>query len=212
MASAARSSVGQASYDGWVDLDSDGDVDVVDVMRVAAAWDTRCPGTALRAGPANADAPTTAQPIVFIQPSRLLASPGAVVTATVAISGAENLGGYEFRLQFDPAVVSILDIQLGPFLGSTGNTVAPLGGMGTLLTDTLRFGAFSFGANPGPHGAGALAIVTMAVPGRGRGRIDLLEVQVVDKNALEQTLAGVAGGVVDSRLRAWLPVIVREWP
>jgi len=73
-----------------------------------------------------------------------------------------GLGGYQFKVLFDPNVIKYVSVQDGPFLISTGRSAAcynsfghdPLNGVVTYLCSTLG------PTPPGPEGSGFLAPIT----------------------------------------------------
>jgi hypothetical protein len=213
VASRWDTSSGQAGYDPWYDLDSDGDIDVADIVQVASAWSNQCPGGAAGSGKSPAQdvlVGALISPTVYIAPSPILAMPGDVITATVMVTQTHNLAGFEFHLHFTPAVLTITQITVGSLLGSTGNTVVPLGGISRMTSDTVPFGAFVYGHNAGPDGGGALAVISASVLSRGQGLLQLQKVQLVDRDSQVQPLAEVKDGSVDSRLKVWLSLVLRR--
>lgn len=109
-------------------------------------------------------------------------SPG--FTMSVVIEDVENLGAFQFDLVYDPAVVHITNVTLGPFPGSTGRTVIPMGPTINNTTGRTTFGAFSFGFTTGPSGSGVLAVVTLIPKGEDESPLNLENVQVTDINGL----------------------------
>ena len=123
-----------------------------------------------------------------------------VFEAEVWIDGASNLGGFEFTLAFNPLVVQVQDVQVGPFLGSTGRDTGPLGPVIDNGAGSLDFGGLSWGAADGAEGSGILALITLQMVGTGASTLDLSGTQVVDTQASSQSvnevdsiLSGLAG-------------------
>jgi hypothetical protein len=75
----------------------------------------------------------------------------------IVIENAVNLGAFELELTYDPSCVQLAGVILGPFLGSTGRSVADVGP--TFGTGSVTYGAYSWGTSPGPNGNGILATV-----------------------------------------------------
>jgi len=125
--------------------------------------------------------PTT---IVEIDPeSQQIPSPGDTTEVNVKVEDVINLGAFEFTLKYDGSIVKILqatDVQLGDFLGSTGRTVVPTGPEIDNDAGEMTFGAFTFGANPGPDGDGVLATITFTAQSEGDSLLDLTNVQVTN--------------------------------
>ncbi|UCC62973.1 MAG: hypothetical protein JSV36_19890 [Anaerolineae bacterium] len=118
-------------------------------------------------------------PTVSIDPPETFVSAGNPFAIDVAIADAVDLGAFEFDLVYDPTCVTATDATLGPFLGSTGRTVAELGP--EFDTGSVTYGAYSLGANPGPNGDGVLATVTFdAGPTTCDSALQLQNVSVTD--------------------------------
>ncbi len=99
-------------------------------------------------------------------------------TVTVAIDNVTNLGGFEFELAYNPAVVHVRDIHLGPFLGSSGRQVQPLGPEIDNQRGWAHFGGMSTGNAPGATGSGKLALITLLPRAEGESVLDLQEVKL----------------------------------
>jgi hypothetical protein len=77
-----------------------------------------------------------------------------------------GLGAFEFTIQFDPAVLEIVDVERGPALEDTGRTFDCL--QRSDESGSYSFGCVSFGiAPPGPQGTMTLATVTFLPVGPG---------------------------------------------
>jgi hypothetical protein len=120
---------------------------------------------------------------------------GQPFIVNVMIDGAVNLGAFQFDLIYDPAVVTVTDVALGPFVGSTGRTAQSVGPTIDNRVGTLAFGAFSFGSTAGPAGTGVLATIRFRAEGPGTSALGLQNVVVTDPMANAQP-ASVEGGVV----------------
>jgi hypothetical protein len=120
---------------------------------------------------------------------------GQPLIVDVMIGGAVNVGAFQFDLIYDPAVVTVTEVALGPFVGSTGRTAQPVGPTIDNRAGTLAFGAFSFGSTAGPAGTGVLATVRFRAEGPGTSALGLQNVVVTDPMANTQPVS-VEGGVV----------------
>lgn len=107
-------------------------------------------------------------------------------TEEIMIHGAKNLAGFRFDLGFDPDVVQVDDVALGPFLGSTGRTVGTPFEEIDNVTGMLTFEAFSTGTMDGPDGSGVLATVTFTALAKGDTALDLEGLRVFDPDANEE--------------------------
>jgi len=123
---------------------------------------------------------------VYFTPELYLETPGATFTVTIAIQGAVQLGGFQFDLIYDPAVLRADSAVMGAFLASTGRSVAAVGPEINQTTGMLRFGAFSFGSVPGPGGNGALTQVRFTAVANGATRLNLANVKIVESNLTPQ--------------------------
>jgi len=103
-----------------------------------------------------------------------------------------DLGAFQFDMAYDPAVVTVTGVALGPFLGSTGRTAQSLGSDIDNTVGSITFAAFSFGGKAGPQGMGVLAIVTLTAVGPGTSALNLQGVVVTDTlaNALPTSVQG----------------------
>jgi hypothetical protein len=115
------------------------------------------------------------------------------VFVDVYVTGAENLGGFEFSVDWDPAVLDFVDINNGPFLGSTGNTIncsSPTVGTGTLTFDCAAVLGIL-----GPTGDGTLATIEFSTVADGGTLIDLHSSVLTTLLLLQQPSTEVDGGV-----------------
>lgn len=220
VASRWGSEEGDPDYDPLYDLDHDGDIDIVDVALVAAAWGNTCdeetPAQALkvkgkaRAAGGEGSAATLATGL-RIEPASTQAAVGETLTLQVMIDEAVDLGGFEFRLDYDPAVLRADDATLGPFLGSTGRTTSPLGPEMDNDAGILTFGGLSFGDQPGPDGSGLLAEITFTVVGGGQSAVEFLDAQTTDSDGTPQGAPATRGGYVEvgEGVAVYLPLILK---
>lgn len=140
---------------------------------------TRTP-TPTPTAPANA----TLLGVVVTASSALVNQP---VTVTIAITNVANLGSFQFTLNYDPALVTVDTITLGPFPGSTGRAFLPTGPNINNTTGVATYGAFSLGSiPPGPNGNGVLAQVRLMPHAAGTAALHLSGVQV----------SNVPGGII----------------
>ncbi len=119
---------------------------------------------------------------------------GDYFTVDVRVDNVNNLGAYEFTLQFDPELIDYVTVTDGDFLGSTGRVVFcpnPITDVGT-----VRFGCVSSdGGTPGASGSGQLAQVVFQAVAPGTSPLDLPMVALADPWG-EEIYAAVAGGSV----------------
>lgn len=99
----------------------------------------------------------------------------------VMVTGADNLTGFQFDIDYDPAIVTIQnngDVTPGAWFKSTGNIVLPLGPDIDNTSGKLTYGAALLGANAGLSAAGAMAVITFTVTDRKAGTLYLNNVQI----------------------------------
>ena len=117
---------------------------------------------------------------VRIEPVESVVDAGETFTITVMIDEASDLSGFEFTLLFVTTTVTVDDVTLGNFLGSTGRSANPLGPIIDNQAGRGSFGAWTHGSAPGPDGTGELAIVSLTTQGVGISPLDLQNVIVLD--------------------------------
>ena len=138
----------------------------------------------------------------------------AQFTVNIQIDGATNLGAFEFEFDANPVVAgtTAADIHLGTFLGSTGRSTGELRLASSPLTPGRPlYGAYSYGAQPGPSGNGPLVSVTMQATGPGVSSLELGYLKVTTVSGEEVTATSVSGSVqVQAGMRPfYLPLIRR---
>jgi hypothetical protein len=132
---------------------------------------------------------------VRIDPAAVNVAPGHAFTVNVMVDGAVDLGAFQFDMIYDPTVVTVNAVELGPFLGSTGRTAQSIGTKVDNVAGIVTFGAFSFGSDAGPEGTGSLAAITLTAVGSGTSALNLQNVVVTDVRANTQSVS-VEGGTV----------------
>ena len=113
-------------------------------------------------------------PAIVLDPAslKLDATPGTAFTVDVLLQGVTDLGAFEFEVLVDPGFVEIVDIRLGPFLGSTQRPV-------TCREDIASQAIATFGCNstaptpPGPSGSGVIASIDFLLLGQSSGETTL---------------------------------------
>ena len=146
----------------------------------------------LLARPAGASYPVEAAllpPNVYVSPVSQYAVVGETFSAEIRVSDALDLGGFEFTLSYDPAVVTVTDIVVGGLISSTNRTVAEYGPLVDNSAGTASQIAFSYArpARAGPNGSGLLATVTLRAVAEGTSALTLTRAQLADTNAQSRT-------------------------
>ncbi len=97
----------------------------------------------------------------------------------IRVEDIENLGAYEWELTYDPAVLELVEVVNGSFLGSTGRPVFCLDPV--LDEGSVRLGCVTMGPEPpGPTGSGVLSVLTFSPVANGASPLDLSSVQLCD--------------------------------
>lgn len=135
---------------------------------------------------------SASQAIVAIEPAELVVEPGATFTIDVAVRDVSDLGAYEFRMRFDPAVVRVTNAEDGGFLEGSLVIVGP---DIDNQSGTLDFGALAVGAAQGAAGSGTLATLTLEAVGEGVIPLSVQDVLLVS-NAGEELSVTLEGGRV----------------
>jgi len=151
----------------------------------------------LQAG--SADSTVTVEvvrPQVRIEPVQTRVEPGDALTIDVIADHAVNLGGFEFALHFDPAILQIDDVALGTFLGGTGRAASAVGPAIDSEAGSVSFGGASLGAKPGPEGTGSLAQITLRAVGEGSSRLALSSVELRDTQGQVEPHSACTDGTV----------------
>lgn len=148
----------------------------------------------LLARPAEASYPVEAAllpPNVYVSPVSQNVVVGEAFSAEIRVSDALDLGGFEFTLSYDPAVVTVTNIVVGGLISSTNRTVAEYGPLVNNTAGTASQIAFSYAkpATAGPNGSGLLATVTLQAVAEGTSALTLTRAQLA--NTAAQSQAGL---------------------
>ena len=181
--------------------------------------------TGVHAAPATVARAAAVDPVIRFSPSSTTVDPAATFVLDVIVDNVVDLGGFEFTVSFNPAVVQVQGVTLGSFLGSTGRSATPLGPNMNNGSGLFTFGGFSFGAAGGPGGSGTIAQITLqAVGAGGSTALTFTEAQLTNTAAsLLLPLTMTPGAVTVSgptptptsplqRGRIYLPVLRKKVP
>lgn len=111
---------------------------------------------------------TQASPVATVTLQQVAFAPveGQTFSTDVIIANTRDLLGFQFDVNFDPALLAVEDIVLGPFLASTGRSAQPLGpDRRDEASGRVVYGGFTLGTpdQPGAEGGGVLATITWRV-------------------------------------------------
>ncbi len=163
-----------ADYDEADDLDNNGEIDIVDIMQVAGHWGDDCSANGFAAAGATM-APDASPALSLALPQAIKA--GQRFTAEARVADAADLGGFEFRLDFDPAMLQVEDVALADWLAGSGNTCQALSDVDNFV-GTVRIGGFCFGEQAGANGEGTIAQITFAAQAGGDAVLHLSNVRM----------------------------------
>lgn len=167
-----------------------------------------------------------ADPVIRLSPSSSTVDPGATFVIDVVVDNVVDLGGYDFTVTFNPAVVHVQNLALGPFLGSTGNQVAPLGPSIDNTVGKVTFGGFTMPPNaaPGPSGTGTVAHLTLQAMAAGSSALTFTKAVLTNTQATvlgpltmtpgSVTVSGATptGTPTSGPSRIYLPVLRKAMP
>jgi hypothetical protein len=134
--------------------------------------------------PVSCDGTTTAVCVQPVHQSVIVDGPGEPVSAGVVVSNVTNLGGFQFRLNFNPDVISFSSIDIGDFLGSTGRQVECVPPDVTSSSVTIACTTLGAAPPPGPDGSGVLAVVNFSAVANGTTALGLTNVKIVTVEAV----------------------------
>jgi hypothetical protein len=133
--------------------------------------------------------------VVCVQPASQSFFRGASATVNSAASNVGELGSFQFTLRFDPTIVSVADVTVGQFLGSTRRTVVCLEpsqppGYKEFVCSTLG------SSPPGPSGSGVLATLTLQGDRAGASSLTLEDVILATIEGVPHPAPALQGGSV----------------
>ncbi len=134
-----------ANYQARCDVNSDGYIDIYDIQLVASWWNKPLPSTQI----AKANSTKAKLQVIRTAPD----------VYELWIDGAEDLAAFE--LECSATGADLLRMELGEFLGRTGNMVIALPVSKDASRKTITLGAFSYGDFDGAGGRGKLAEILL---------------------------------------------------
>jgi len=168
--------------------DPDGDTLAVDV----------CGDASVTASPVPPAVPMSMSPAS----TTLQGLPGEMFTVDVDMADVTDLGGFEFAVEFDDAVLNVSDIREGPFLGSLGgDTVCIENGFAQSPSSSrATFACAVSGYNQAPDGSGTIAHVDFVVkaPFSGATALTLTDCEVADIDGFNIPVSQCAGAAAQS--------------
>ena len=118
----------------------------------------------------------------LVRPAEPPTSGGPPFAVSVVVDNVVDLGAFEFDLTYDPAALKFVDIQQGPFVGSSGREVRCL--RPRTEQGSVRLTCLTLGAKPdGPNSSGELAAVTFQPLAPGSSALRFARAIVTDAPA-----------------------------
>jgi hypothetical protein len=115
--------------------------------------------------------------------------------------GVSPVGSFDFKIQYNPQVLSFFGLAVGPFLSSTGRPIFCPPAVVDNLAGTVQFSCASSGATPaGPTGSGRLATLAFAPVATGTSPltfINTLNSPYSDEGGDAFTVYSFSNGSVD---------------
>jgi uncharacterized repeat protein (TIGR01451 family) len=137
--------------------------------------------------------------LVRVEPAVTTVENGETFRIYIMIYGAENLGGFQFTLNYDPNLIEVPKqtnpMILGDLIGSTGRTPIEVVNELEPVAGTISYAVITTGSSPGADGEGVLAFVELRARALGSSALDLEEVEVADTGGRQQTIS-IGNGLV----------------
>jgi hypothetical protein len=138
--------------------------------------------------------PGTASATVCLVPQTQTVAQGSTFTVNVVVDRASNIASYQFRLTFDPTILTAVTAVDAGFLGSTERTVVCVPPQITSTTITLA--CATVGATPpGPTAPGILATVTLTASAVGTSALQFTQSTLSDPLANPIPVTAINGSV-----------------
>lgn len=112
-------------------------------------------------------------PTVRIEPVQSTVTVGEMFTVSVMIDDASDLECFQFKLLYNPIVVTVDTVTVGDFPGSTGRTVIPVSPLIDNEAGRTVFAAISIGTAPEADGTGELAVIRLTAQDVGESPLEL---------------------------------------
>src|SRR5439155_9946157 len=198
--------INAVAYGGHVDINS-GPTPTPSDTSTPTVTPTPCPG-ACPTPTAVVCSPTT----VAVEPPHLNGHPGVVLDVPIVANNACDVGGFQFTLAYDPALLAFSSAQPGSFLGSTGRAVQCSGP--EQLDGAVTVRCVTLGSPPpnGPSGTGTLATVSVVPSDVGQSALSLQDVILVNPNAGTIPLSTTDGDVTIDQCAACATVTATDTP
>jgi hypothetical protein len=144
--------------------------------------------------------PTTTPTGIGISPASSSAGVGDTVTIEITASDSQSLFGFQFNLNYDPAILSFVSISEGSFLNNNGQDSTFCVNADTSTTGLIKNYACTRLKGPsgavGVSGSGTLVTVTFSAVAPGTSSIALSNVKLSDEKAQSISSEITSGQIV----------------
>ena len=130
---------------------------------------------------------------LFVEPETVQGTIGQDLTLNVSISNVTDLYGWEFYLGWNSSLLSLVNVNEGPFLKSGGNTYFTYTLNTTTTDEHVIVDCTLEGQIPGVSGNGTLATVTLNTTNAGECPLNLYNVDLRDSSDSEIPCQAVSG-------------------
>jgi hypothetical protein len=115
-------------------------------------------------------------PLLHVDPPETIQNPGTSFTVNITVQEVTDLFSYEFKLSFEPGILSVASVDQGPFLtGPLGTLFYP-----QVKPDYVYVAHLILGAYPGVSGSGVLCSITFDIIDAGECALDLYDTILID--------------------------------
>ena len=137
----------------------------------------------------------TASPILSIDPQSLHVELGQTFSINIDARNITDLYAYQLDLTFNPAVINVVSLNAGNFLGNAGSTYFVPGVINN-VTGLLSANVESLvGSIPGATGTGVLETIVFDTVGQGQSQLNIQN-QILLDSSLNDIVSQSLNGVV----------------
>jgi len=184
---------------------------LISVIALLAGWSFIAPVRGFNPPQVNQTGTTSAT--FRFSPAGAVLDVGQVVTLTVEVTDAQDLGGFQFDLNYDSSMINIENMGLGSFLGSTSRTPGILGPQIDHHNGQAIMGGYSYAPpqTAGAAGTGPIAWVRLRKIAGGASELSLTRTMLVNTQA--QLQASTGSTVIIAPRIAWvqLPLVLKNF-
>lgn len=123
-----------------------------------------------------------ADPSVSILATPDPAVQGSTVGIDILVSGISDLYGYQFSLNFNPAILQVLGVTEGSFLSTAGSTFGSVGTIDNTAGQISYIANTLLSAVPGANGSGVLAHIDFNVTAVGSSALSFSDALFLNSN------------------------------